>query len=153
MTLYLDTSSIVKLFVNETGSDTVRLLFDEATVVSTSPVAYAETRAAFARLRRERVLTSQKFASVKRELEVHWPAYLIVEVTDALCRAAGHLAERYSLRGFDSIHLASFAEVARRAGILETRFSSFDDRLNRAAVKLRRTLVRAAQTPSPSSTR
>ena len=151
MTLYLDTSSLVKLYVAETGSDDVQHLVREATVVSTSPVAYAETRAAFARLRRERVLTPQRFASVKRELDVHWPAYLTVEVTDALCRAAGHLAEQYSLRGFDSLHLASFAEIAASAGIDDTRFSSFDDRLNRAAVKLTRTLVRAAQTPSPSS--
>ena len=152
MTLYLDTSSLVKLYVTENGSDDVQHLVREATVVSTSPVAYAETRAAFARLRRERRLTPQTFASVKRALDDQWPAYLTIAVTDTLCRAAGHLAERYSLRGFDSIHLASFAEIATSAGIDATRFSSFDDRLNRAAVKLTRTLVRAAQTPSPSST-
>jgi len=56
--------------------------------------------------------------------------------------AAGDLAERYSLRGFDSIHLASFAEVARRAGPMQTQFSSFDDRLNDAAGRLARMLRR-----------
>jgi len=70
-----------------------------------------------------------------------------LEATDSLCRAAGELAEQYGLRGFDSIHLASFAEVARRAGIDDTRFSIFDDRLNHAARKLTRTrtLERARQ--------
>jgi hypothetical protein len=41
------------------------------------------------------------------------------------------------------MHLAAFVEVAREAGVRETRFSSFDDALNRAAQSLRRTLTRA----------
>jgi predicted nucleic acid-binding protein len=143
VTLYLDTSSLIKLYVTESGSDVVRRLVDEATVVSTSLVAYAEMRAALARLRREGELTASRFTSARREFEGQWSAYLTVEVTDALCRAAGDFAERYRLRGFDSVHLASFAEVAGRAGISETRFSSFDDRLNEAALKVTRSVERA----------
>jgi len=132
----------VKLYVAEAGSDLVRQLVRDANVVATSVVAYAETRAALARLRQERVLTPSKFAATKRDFEAEWPTYLTMEATDALCRAAGALAERYRLRGFDSIHLASFAEVSRRAGTKETRFSSFDRRLNQAAGKLTRRLER-----------
>jgi hypothetical protein len=91
------------------------------------------------------VLTASKLTSAKREFEEQWPTYLTLEATNALCRAAGELAEQYSLRGFDGIHLASFAEVARRAGTGETRFSSFDDRLNQAARKVTRTLERTRQ--------
>ena len=36
MTLYLDTSSLVKLYVAEPGSDAVRKLVDAATIVATS---------------------------------------------------------------------------------------------------------------------
>ncbi len=140
MTLYLDTSSLVKLFVSEAGSDVVRRLVGDATVVATSVVAYAEARASLARLRRDGTLTAAKLASLKRQIEEQWPTYLTLDANDSLCRAAGELAEKYSLRGFDSIHLASFAEVARRAGTRETRFSSFDDNLNQAARKLTRTL-------------
>ena len=142
MTLYLDTSSLVKVYVSEAGSDVVRRLIADATVVATSVVAYAEARASLARLRRDGALTTAKLASLKRELEEQWPTYLALDASDSLCRAAGELAEKYSLRGFDSIHLASFAEVARRAGTRETRFSSFDDKLNQAARKLTRTLER-----------
>jgi hypothetical protein len=56
MTLYLDTSSLVKLYVAEPGSEAVHKLVDAATVVATSTVAYTETRAALARRRRERAL-------------------------------------------------------------------------------------------------
>ncbi len=145
MTLYLDTSSLVKLYVTESGSDIVRQLVSDANVVATSVVAYAETRAALARLRREGVVIASKLTSAKREFEQQWPAYLTLEATGSLCRTAGELAEKYHLRGFDSIHLASYAEVVRRAGARDTRFSSFDDRLNAAARKLTRTLVRRDQ--------
>ena len=142
MTVYLDTSSAIKLYISEAGSDEVRRLVRDATIVATSAVTYAETRAALARLRRERALTVAKFRSAKREFEAQWPSFVKLDATDALCRTAGEFAERYRLRGFDSVHLASFAEVARRAGPRQTGFSSFDDRLNEAAKKLARRLKR-----------
>jgi len=145
VTLYLDTSSLVKLYVTEAGSDVVRQLVGDANVVATSVVAYAETRAALARVRREGVLTASKLTSAKREFEEQWPTYLALEATNSLCRTAGEFAEKYGLRGFDSIHLASFAEVARRAGADDTRFSSFDEHLNKAARKVTRTLERTSE--------
>ncbi|MBI4485205.1 MAG: type II toxin-antitoxin system VapC family toxin [Acidobacteria bacterium] len=143
MTVYLDTSSLVKLYVAEPGTEAVRKLVDAATIVATSLTAYPETRAALARRRRERALRPAAFIVAKRAFEADWPRYFTVEVSASLCREAGKLAERYRLRGYDSVHLASFAEVARQAGARQTRFSSFDDRLNRAARSLRRTLARA----------
>jgi predicted nucleic acid-binding protein len=142
VTVYLDTSSAIKLYISEAGSDEVRRLVRDATIVATSAVTYAETRAALARLRRERALTVAKCRSAKREFEDQWPSFVKLDATDALCRTAGEFAERYRLRGFDSVHLASFAEVARRAGPRETGFSSFDNRLNEAAKKLARRLKR-----------
>ncbi len=140
MILYLETSSLVKLYVTEDGSDVVRQLVDDATVVATSIVAYAETRAALARLRRNGDLSAAKLAAVKRDFEEQWPAFLAFGLTESLSREAGDFAERYALRGFDSLHLASFAEMVRRSDSRETRFSSFDDRLNKAARLVARTL-------------
>ena len=143
MTLYLDTSSLVKLYVAETGSEGVRARVDRATIVATSMIAYPETRAALARRRRERALRPAAFAAVKRKFDDDWPKYLAVQVTEAICREAGNLAERYALRGSDALHLASFIEVARQAGIADTEFSSFDDRLNGAARRSGRALARS----------
>jgi uncharacterized protein len=143
VTLYLDTSSLVKLYVAEPGSDAVRKLVDIATIVATSSIAYTETRAALARRRRERALRPTAFGSAKKTFEAEWPKYLAIDVTSALCRQAGEFAEHYRLRAYDSMHLAAFAEMAREAGVRETRFSSFDDALNRAAQSVRRTLTRA----------
>jgi predicted nucleic acid-binding protein len=140
MTLYLDTSSLVKLYVEEVGSDDVRGAVGQAAVVATSIVAYPETRAALARLRRSGSLTVTGFAAAKRTFEAQWPAFLTVEVTAAVSQEAGEFAERYGVRGFDALHLASFAEIARRAGPVETSFSSFDDRLNNASRDVSRRL-------------
>ena len=74
MTLYLDTSSLVKLYVAEPGSDAVRKLVDAATVVATSSIAYTETRAALARRRRERALRPAAFASAKKAFEADGPS-------------------------------------------------------------------------------
>ena len=58
MTLYLDTSSLVKLYVEEVGSNDVRNLVTRATVVATSIVAYPETRSALTLLLRSGDLTA-----------------------------------------------------------------------------------------------
>ena len=142
MTLYLDTSSLVKLYVAEPGSEEVRSLVDQATVVVTSGIAYPEARAALARRRRERALSLVAYRVATRTFEDDWSRYLVVDVSAAICREAGDLAERYRLRVYDSVHLASYLEVARCAGIAETQFSSFDERLNRAA-RAARAVMRA----------
>jgi predicted nucleic acid-binding protein len=138
--LYLDTSSLVKVYVSEAGSDDVRALLQRARIVTTSRVAYPEARAAFARRRQDRSLRPADFLRIKRDFEEDWQRYVTMEVTAGICHEAGNLAERYRLRGFDSLHLASFAEMLRGVGGVEARFSSFDDRLNRAATAVARTL-------------
>ncbi len=53
MIVYLDTSDLAKLYVEEIGSERIKGIAHTATVVSTSKVAYAEARAAFARKQKE----------------------------------------------------------------------------------------------------
>jgi predicted nucleic acid-binding protein len=133
---YLDTSSLVKLYVEERGSRDVRQVIADADVVATASIAYAELRATLARLRREAGLSPSAHAALRRQVDMDWPALFVLRLTDSLSRTAGDLADRFELRGFDAIHLASFVEVLARAGDEDVQFSSFDDRLNRAARKL-----------------
>jgi predicted nucleic acid-binding protein len=141
MTVYLDTSSLVKLFCEEAGSHDVRALVASATI-ATSVVAYPEARAVFARRRREGFLTPRELTAVKRAFEASWPSYASVDVTADIARHAGDLAQRYRLRGFDSIHLACFAWMASEGDRDTVLFSSFDESLNRAADSLRRSVGR-----------
>ena len=132
MILYLDTSSLVKLYVSEDGSQKVRRLVGEADVVATSVVAFAEARSAFARLAREGNLTSENLASVRGAFLRDWESLLKVRVLKRVYELAGALTEKHVLRGFDALHLASFLEVSAQAEGEDVKFSAFDDRLNTA---------------------
>lgn len=144
-TLYLDTSSLLKIYVDEDGSDDVRQQLAEYSSAATSAVTYAEARSAFARRRRDGTLTAAVFRAVKRAFDADWPQYVVVEATAAVGRAAGELAERYALRGFDSLHLATFLHVARDRRPADVGFSSCDHALNRAAGNAMRSLYRKSR--------
>ena len=131
MILYLDTSALVKLYVEETGSVEVATAVDRATAVATARITYAEARAAFGRHRRAGGLTAAELRRVVRQLDEEWGQYSIVEITDAVVRRAGGLAERHELRGYDAVQLAAALDVRLAGGDIE--FSSFDQRLNGAA--------------------
>lgn len=142
-TLYLDTSSLLKIYVAEDGSAEVRQELADCAAVATSAVTYAEARAALARRRRDGTLTAAVFRAAKRDFDEDWPRYLVVEPTMALCRKAGELAERHALRGFDSLHLAAFLQIVGDTPSSEVRFSSFDHELNRAAALALRAMRRS----------
>ena len=144
MILYLDTSSLVKLYVDESGSADVRRLVEQAEIVAASIVAYPEARAAFARRKRERSLTVAGHRRAKRAFEADWPRLLALDVTDMLARSAGELAERQRLRGFDALQLAAYLAVAHEFPEERVRFSSADRRLERASRRVSRTKRRPA---------
>lgn len=133
MILYLDTSSLVKIYVEEPGSEIVRRLLGQASIVSTSVIAYPESRAALGRLRRDGTLTPLDHERSKRALDNDWTRLLALNVTERVYRRAGDLAEKHGLRGFDSLHLASYLALIVESEGQPVRFSSFDDSLNRAA--------------------
>ncbi|MCP4654284.1 MAG: type II toxin-antitoxin system VapC family toxin [bacterium] len=130
MILYLDTSSLIKLFLEEAHSDLVHGWVEEAEVVCTSRVAYPEAMAALGRRRREGDLDEEAFHAVVHAFQEQWPDFSIVDLNE---ESAGKLAIEHGLRGFDAIHLAAAVDVGSGADPLPVRFSSFDRLLNRAA--------------------
>ena len=136
MTLYLDSSSLVKLYVDEPGSEHIEQLTKDATVVATSALAYPEIRAAFARRRRERTLTPRELAACRRQFMEDWPAILVLPLDGPLAERAGALAEAHAIRGADAVHLAAFERLLSFADDDDVQFSCADDRLTRAARRL-----------------
>jgi len=131
MIVYLDTGSLVKLYVEEDESSKVDALVRSSEVTATSIVAYAEARAAFARRFREKAFTPVEHYRIKAFFDKDWSSYLILSITGDMIRVAGDLAEKHALRGFDSIHLAS-ALTLRRELSTTIVFSCFDDNLQKA---------------------
>lgn len=134
MRLYLDTSALVKLYVEEEGSPLVRKAVEEAEAVATSIIGYVEARAAFARRHREKRISLPDYRRVIRDFESDWDRYLVLQATDILIRRAGRLAEAHNLRAYDAIHLAS-ATVLRQRLADTLSFASWDSQLQAAALR------------------
>lgn len=136
MILYLDTSALVKLFVPEAHSGTVRAAVTAGSVVATQLLAHVEACSAFARLAEVRGDKSL-FQRLRRELDAHWAEWEIVQVDEMLVRRAGEFCARYRLRGYDSVHLAAAERVHGTSGDhADFRFGVFDGNLARAAKNL-----------------
>jgi predicted nucleic acid-binding protein len=130
MMLYLDTSSLVKLYIEEPFSDEVRRWVQDATTLVSSCVAYPETLSAFARRHRDRDLDDAGFHRVVQGFQRDWEAFAVVQVQESL---AGQMAMKHVIRGFDAVHLA--AALVIRDSVPTLAFTSFDGRLNQAATQ------------------
>lgn len=107
MIVYLDTSAFLKLYLEEANSSVVRRVIDESTVVCTHLITYAEMRAALAQAARMDRIPMEDVSAFVEQFENDWLSVEIVAVDLPLVRRAGGLAERFGLRGYDSVHLAA----------------------------------------------
>jgi len=130
--LYLDTSALVKLYVEQDGSSAVRRLVSQSRPVGTSALAYVEARAAFSRRKTEGHLTVAEHRRVVHDLDADWDRFVRLEVTEPLIREAADLAEAHRLRAHDAIHLASARVLKKRLDEVVL-FATWDTHLNRAA--------------------
>ncbi len=136
MTLYLDTSVIVKLYIREDDSEEVVAAVADSTVVCTSLLAYPEAFAAFERRRRGKSVSPAALKAVRQAFEADWSCWIAVGIDADLARHSARLAEKFGLRAADAVHLASFERILAMSEDDDVRFLCADDRLNRAARNL-----------------
>ncbi|MBA2529915.1 MAG: type II toxin-antitoxin system VapC family toxin [Euzebyales bacterium] len=131
---YFDSSALVKLVVEEAGSDEAAALWDGADVVLSSRVAHAEVRAALAAARRAGWLNHRQLADAKDLWAVMWNALRLVEVSVEvsvdLGQLSGDLAEEHALSGLDAIHLALLLPAD------DLTIATWDSRLHAAAHRM-----------------
>jgi predicted nucleic acid-binding protein len=128
--LYLDTSSLLKYYVDEDHSADVRGWIDGADLLATSRVTLVEAAAALSRRYLGGGLSRGEYRSAFADLEADWPLYIAVELYE---ERAAEVAWRHLLRGFDAVQLAAALTVQQGAGPERLAFSSFDAELNEAA--------------------
>ena len=130
--IYLDTSALVKRFINEKGSPLVQSLVLGRDAVATAKIAYAEIFAGLTRKLREGNLSKTQYSVACREFESDWLAYVRVELHDEVLALARDLIQRHPLKGFDAVHLASALRLKIALGE-EMRFAAADKNLLKAA--------------------
>ena len=107
MSVYFDTSSLVKLVLAEDGSREAQRAWDSAEARVASVVLIAESHAAVAAARRSGRVDPRRYPIVVDDLTGLWHQIDGIVLTEELAVRAGELAEICSLRGYDAIHLAS----------------------------------------------
>jgi uncharacterized protein len=135
--LYLDTSALVKHYVDEPGSHWIHSQFEEDVLITSSLLTLVETLSAFNRRVREGGLTGNEYLRLRSMLYHDVRTSLsIVPLNPSIADSAGTLLERHPLRSYDAIHLATALAVHRslsRHNLTPLVFVSADDRLNNAA--------------------
>jgi predicted nucleic acid-binding protein len=137
---YLDTSALGKRYVSEIGSAWIRALTAPTTghALVTARITMAELYSVLARRKREGSVPAAACAIATQAFTLHCETeYKFIELDLAIISRARDLLDRYPLRAYDSVQLAS-ALAANQALVLRTLppliFVSADDRLMKVAV-------------------
>lgn len=130
MILYLDTSSLVKLYVQEAHTSLVKKWVEEAEIVATCRIAYPETMSAISRRFRQDDLTEKEYYLLITKFSNEWGQFVAVDFDEL---EAGRLVNLYRLRGFDAVHLSAAKLLKINQNNISLSFSSFDEKLNDAA--------------------
>lgn len=109
--VYFDASALVKLVIDEEGSDLAVRLWDGCDAALASRLAYVEVCAALAAAHRNNDLSESDLDHALAGFHSFWAAVRPLEVTEAVQFLAGVVARKHSLRGADALHLASALAV------------------------------------------
>jgi predicted nucleic acid-binding protein len=132
MILYLDTSALVKLYIDEPNREQVMHAVKNAKVVASHKIGFVEVHATFARLQRESRLTLKDLQITKDSFSNDWKDYMQISISDSLLQQAADFTEAFSLRAYDSVHLAAADDLQKQSNTKVT-FACFDHKLNQAA--------------------
>lgn len=109
MNFYLDSSALVKLYIDEVGSDRIKeIVFSEKNNVFISKITGAEVAAAFSRRRLMKDIAEEDYDEILSDfLSDFVSLFAKSEVTDSVVFLAIELTKRRVLRGYDAVQLAS----------------------------------------------
>jgi len=109
--VYFDSSALVKMTLDEEGSDLAGELWDAASSRMASQIGYPEVRAALSAAQRDGRIDPGGLEQAIADFEGLFAAMRLLDVDGELCWRAGELAERHALRGYDAVHLAAVVGV------------------------------------------
>jgi len=124
LSLYVDSSALLKRYIEEPDSDLAGDVLASDTSLLTARHTIVEVRRNLARLLDERDATAARAVFVE-----DMAAFGIIELDAVTCEAAASIAELTGARTLDALHLAA----AQRAGGSAIGFVTFDLRQAQAA--------------------
>lgn len=137
---FLDSSALVKRYINETGSAWVLGLFDPSldNEFFVAAITGVEIVAAITRRTRTGSIAATDAILVCQQLRSDLQSdYQVIEITETIISSGMILAESQGLRGYDAVQLAAgcaINELCIANGLSPIILVSADDELNLAAV-------------------
>jgi len=107
--LAVDTSALVKRYVDEPGSDEVTALMDDDPVWCASELVRCEVTILLARLATSR----RQVDHLTRLFHADWDAFHVVPVDERCLTRAAQIGADFGLRVVDAIHLAAATRLPR----------------------------------------
>ena len=132
MILFCDTSALLKLFIDEQGSESMIKASSSSEGIAVCRITWAESMAAFAQRTGFKGASQSGIAQARSMFEQAWPGFAIADITQPLVEKAGVFAEAFGLRGYDSVQLAAAHQLHGHFALPLT-FACFDRRLNQTA--------------------
>jgi predicted nucleic acid-binding protein len=132
VSLYVDSSALLKRYVDEPDSEAADALLASDPSLLTARHTIVEVRRNLARL-----LAETDAAAARSAFSEDLRAFAIVELDEVTCETAAGIAELTGVRTLDALHLAA----AQRAGGPALPFLTFDVRQAQAARSLGFTVV------------
>lgn len=127
MTLYVDSSALLKLYVDEPDSEHAKTIIQSDRVLVSSWVTVVEMRRNLARL-----LDDPARAEAIAAAEADLDTFALVVAGELVCRSAARIGELLGVRSLDALHLAT----AQSLQIPRIPFATFDLRQAQAARSL-----------------
>ncbi|GAC1397659.1 MAG: hypothetical protein NVSMB56_12680 [Pyrinomonadaceae bacterium] len=137
---FFDSSAIVKLHINETGTAWVKSLVDLSVgnQIYVARIVGAEVVSAITRRARAGSLSATDTAIALADFRYDLSSrYLIIEIDTMLISSAMKLVERYALRGYDTVQIAAMLQLYNQRfalGLSVPTLISADIALNDAAM-------------------
>jgi len=107
--LFLDTSALVKRYVEEEGTEFVIRRMDEDSEWVVSSIARSETQITLCRLG----LDPERITDLQQRLREDWERCHVVPLDPACLERAAGIGCRYQVRTLDALHLAAADRLPR----------------------------------------
>jgi uncharacterized protein len=130
MILYLGTSSLSKLYIEERYSDIVRDWVENAEIIATCKVAYTEMISALELRVKQNDLSKSDYDHIIKRFSQDWVNFAIVDFDE---REAGSLVKKHGLTRFAAIHLSAAKLIKKEHRDISVSFYSVDESLCKAA--------------------
>jgi predicted nucleic acid-binding protein len=130
--IYLDTSALVKRYIQEKGSQAFNDQLSTMDILITSEITIVEIASALASSMRRKIIAEELERQLWAQFQKDWSGFVLIQFTEALLARAARLAREHSLRSYDAVHLAA-ALISQESLDSEIMLATFDRQLWSAA--------------------